>query len=39
MTRSLRASFFAILMSVVGPVAAQEPIRIGLIVDRTAAPQ
>jgi branched-chain amino acid transport system substrate-binding protein len=34
MTRSLRASFFAILMSVVGPVAAQEPIRIGLIVDR-----
>ena len=34
MTRSWRASFFAILMSVVGPVAGQEPIRIGLIVDR-----
>jgi len=34
MTRSLRASFFAFLISLVGPVAAQEPIRIGLIVDR-----
>jgi len=34
MPRSLRASFFAVLISLVGPVAAQEPIRIGLIVDR-----
>ncbi|HWI36450.1 MAG TPA: ABC transporter substrate-binding protein, partial [Burkholderiales bacterium] len=34
MTRSLRASFFAVLISLAGPVAAQEPIRIGLIVDR-----
>src|SRR5437868_10541762 len=34
MTRSLRAAFAAILISLIAPAAAQEPIKIGLIVDR-----
>jgi branched-chain amino acid transport system substrate-binding protein len=34
MIRSWRAGFLAVLIALVGPVAAQEPIRIGLIVDR-----
>src|SRR5437764_11895677 len=34
MTRSLRAAFIAALISLIAPAAAQEPIKIGLIVDR-----
>src|SRR5437868_8863786 len=34
MTRSLRAAFIGALISLIAPAAAQEPIKIGLIVDR-----